>query len=246
MLQGICVVGLYELRHLQECEPDNENHTVTLVGETIPTIHGPFLPEYIIKDIEIESEFSVQVSTENWVELRGTFSWAMLIGFAIFGRIMFEHVPFFGCRVPGSVVEIGIGLLAAIVAEEYSGSKTFFEFDAEQFFLYILPWIIFEAGWDTKTSTFLKNTGTIGLHAFIGTAMNFFIIGYLMYEVAQSLGIEEFRVVDGLLFGSFIAAVDPVAGIIHSSQVIRHYAVYTVCTTKLVELVANLTLPRIM
>jgi len=38
-----------------------------------------------------------------------------------------------------------------------------------------------------------------------------FVIGYVMYLIANAAGIEGFRAIDGLLFGSFIAAVDPVA-----------------------------------
>lgn len=57
----------------------------------------------------------------------------------------------------------------------------------------------------------MQHLWTILLHAIIGTILNVFIIGSIMWAVSDGVGVENFDFVHGLLFGSFIAAVDPVA-----------------------------------
>ena len=60
---------------------------------------------------------------------------------------------------------------------------------------------------------FFNNLPTILLHAIVGTLLNTFLTGWVMWHVGElTLGSDaNFRLVDAFLFGSFISAVDPVA-----------------------------------
>jgi hypothetical protein len=91
------------------------------------------------------------------------------------------------------------------------GTTDYLGFNSEEFFFYILPWIILEAGYSINNYYVVQHLWTILLHAIIGTILNVFIIGSIMWAVASGVGVENFDLVHGLLFGSFIAAVDPVA-----------------------------------
>jgi len=69
------------------------------------------------------------------------------------------------------------------------------------------------SGFHTNTSVFFDNLPTILLHAIVGTLLNTFMTGWVMWHVGEAtLGSgANFRLVDAFLFGSFISAVDPVA-----------------------------------
>lgn len=85
--------------------------------------------------------------------------------------------------------------------------------------------IIFESGYLCNNRVFMENFSAILTMAILGTVFNTFAIGettmkldlgsevsgYTMYGVGLALDIEGFRPIDGLVFGSLIAAVDPVA-----------------------------------
>uniref|UniRef100_A0A8D0HSE4 Sodium/hydrogen exchanger n=1 Tax=Sphenodon punctatus TaxID=8508 RepID=A0A8D0HSE4_SPHPU len=60
---------------------------------------------------------------------------------------------------------------------------------------------------------FTENLGTILIFAVVGTLWNAFFLGGLMYGVCQikGTGLNEIGLLDNLLFGSIISAVDPVA-----------------------------------
>ena len=66
-------------------------------------------------------------------------------------------------------------------------------------------------GYFTDVRAFLTNLNVILLLAFLGTILNTLAIAAVVYTMAGVCGVDEFRFVDGLVFGSLIAAVDPVA-----------------------------------
>ena len=67
---------------------------------------------------------------------------------------------------------------------------------------------------------FFDNISTILVMAVIGTAINFLLIGFLLYfiwtigamgTIRDSKGVEELQLLHVLLFAALISAVDPVA-----------------------------------
>ena len=89
-----------------------------------------------------------------------------------------------------------------------------FEFQPEVFFFFLLPPIIFEAGYSVDRKGFFDNIGAITLYAMFGTIISTFVVGYLCFYAAK-IGlvntIDNENPMEALLFGALISSVDPVA-----------------------------------
>jgi len=114
--------------------------------------------------------------------------------------------------------EAGASLLLGVVvgcAVEFSKTRTHFKnevnFSEEVFFLFLLPPIIFESGYNLDhTKAFFGNFGAICMLAFLGTALSTLVVG-LLVGFASWIGIiYPFSLLEALLFGSLISATDPV------------------------------------
>lgn len=81
------------------------------------------------------------------------------------------------------------------------------------FFLYLLPPIVLDAGYFMPTRPFFENFGTIFWYAVVGTLWNSIGIGVSLYGICQieAFGLSDITLLQNLLFGSLISAVDPVA-----------------------------------
>ncbi|EFJ26606.1 hypothetical protein SELMODRAFT_97180 [Selaginella moellendorffii] len=99
-------------------------------------------------------------------------------------------------------------------------SKLFFDggnltFDNQAFFYWLLPIIIFNAGYSLKRKDFFRNFTTIMLFAVAGTVVSALAYGLLTYflylaGVIRHLS-KEAPLLDSLMFGALISAIDPVA-----------------------------------
>lgn len=84
-----------------------------------------------------------------------------------------------------------VGVVVGFYIRFASGSEGAFAFSEHTFFLYVLPPIIFEAGYvQCNNRVFMDNIGTILVNAIIGTAFNTFTVGYAVYFVANAIGID--------------------------------------------------------
>lgn len=81
------------------------------------------------------------------------------------------------------------------------------------FFLYLLPPIVLDAGYFMPTRPFFENLGTIFWYAVVGTLWNSIGIGLSLFGICQieAFGLSDITLLQNLLFGSLISAVDPVA-----------------------------------
>uniref|UniRef100_A0A8C2PIB4 Sodium/hydrogen exchanger n=1 Tax=Capra hircus TaxID=9925 RepID=A0A8C2PIB4_CAPHI len=114
--------------------------------------------------------------------------------------------------VPESALLIVLGLLLGgiVLAADHIAS---FSLTPTVFFFYLLPPIVLDAGYFMPNRLFFGNLGTILLYAVIGTVWNAATTGLSLYGVFLSglMGDLNIGLLDFLLFGSLIAAVDPVA-----------------------------------
>ncbi|XP_017162453.1 sodium/hydrogen exchanger 2-like isoform X1 [Poecilia reticulata] len=135
--------------------------------------------------------------------------WIMLASLAKLGFHWSGRVP---AVVPESCVLIMVGLLVGgvIYGVRHSAPPTL---SADAFFLFLLPPIVLDAGYFLPGRLFFENLGTILWYAVLGTLWNVLGIGLSLYGVCllvpDSLG--DISLLHCLLFGSLIAAVDPVA-----------------------------------
>ncbi|KAM6923997.1 sodium/hydrogen exchanger 2-like [Xenentodon cancila] len=135
--------------------------------------------------------------------------WIMLASLAKLGFHWSGRIP---AVVPESCVLIMVGLLVGgvIYGVRHSAPPTL---SADAFFLFLLPPIVLDAGYFLPGRLFFENLGTILWYAVLGTFWNVLGIGLSLYGVClvapSSLG--GVSLLHCLLFGSLIAAVDPVA-----------------------------------
>ncbi|XP_063041114.1 sodium/hydrogen exchanger 3-like [Engraulis encrasicolus] len=81
------------------------------------------------------------------------------------------------------------------------------------FFFYLLPQIILDAGYFMPNKLFFSNLGAILIFAIIGTCWNAAAVGLSLWGCYEggAMGTLDIGLLQFLLFGSLIAAVDPVA-----------------------------------
>ncbi|CAL8373554.1 unnamed protein product [Boreogadus saida] len=81
------------------------------------------------------------------------------------------------------------------------------------FFFYLLPQVILDAGYTMPNKLFFSNLGAILVYAIIGTCWNAASVGLSLWgcHMGGAMGDIEIGLLQYLLFGSLIAAVDPVA-----------------------------------
>lgn len=120
-------------------------------------------------------------------------------------------IPTISSIVPESCLLIVVGLLVGGLIKGVGETPPFLKSDV--FFLFLLPPIILDAGYFLPLRQFTENLGTILIFAVVGTLWNAFFLGGLLYAVCLVGGeqINNIGLLDTLLFGSIISAVDPVA-----------------------------------
>uniref|UniRef100_H3CAB9 Sodium/hydrogen exchanger n=1 Tax=Tetraodon nigroviridis TaxID=99883 RepID=H3CAB9_TETNG len=96
-----------------------------------------------------------------------------------------------------------------------------FKLDPRVFFFYLLPQIILDTGYSMPNKLFFSNLGGILVYAIIGTCWNAASLGLSLWGCHKggAMGDLDIGLLQYLLFGSLIAAVDPVAVIAVFEQV---------------------------
>ena len=94
----------------------------------------------------------------------------------------------------------------------YGGVATYQPLTPNLFFIYMLPPIVMDAGYNMPNRLFFDNFSSILLYAVIGTVWNALTIGLALYWCGK-FGIfgVDLPLLDTLLFSSIVSAVDPVA-----------------------------------
>ncbi|XP_006900235.1 PREDICTED: sodium/hydrogen exchanger 3 [Elephantulus edwardii] len=158
------------------------------------------------------SSSGFQVVTFEWPHVQDPYIIALWILVASLAKIVFHLSRKVTRVVPESALLIVLGLvLGGIVwAADHIAS---FTLTPTVFFFYLLPPIVLDAGYFMPNRLFFGNLGTILLYAVIGTVWNAATTGLSLYGVYLTglMGHLNIGLLDFLLFGSLIAAVDPVA-----------------------------------
>ncbi|XP_063103559.1 sodium/hydrogen exchanger 5 isoform X2 [Cavia porcellus] len=115
--------------------------------------------------------------------------------------------------VPESCLLILLGLVLGGIVLAVA-KKAEYQLEPGTFFLFLLPPIVLDSGYFMPSRLFFDNLGAILTYAVVGTLWNAFTTGAALWGL-QLAGLVASKVqaglLDFLLFGSLISAVDPVA-----------------------------------
>ncbi|XP_047238929.1 sodium/hydrogen exchanger 3-like [Girardinichthys multiradiatus] len=122
--------------------------------------------------------------------------------------------------IPESALLICVGFILGGIIWGADKVQTF-ALSPRVFFFYLLPQIILDAGYSMPNKLFFTNLGGILVYAIIGTCWNAASLGLSLWGCHQggAMGDIEIGLLQYLLFGSLMAAVDPVAVIAVFEQV---------------------------
>ncbi|PON64420.1 Na+/H+ exchanger [Parasponia andersonii] len=111
-----------------------------------------------------------------------------------------------------SITALLLGLCAGgvVLLVSKSRSSHLLVFSEDLFFLYLLPPIIFNAGFQVKKKQFFKNFTTILLFGVFGTIISFCIISSGAFLLFKRIGISRLNVKDYLAVGAILSATDSV------------------------------------
>ncbi|XP_058082668.1 sodium/hydrogen exchanger 1-like [Magnolia sinica] len=111
-----------------------------------------------------------------------------------------------------SITALAIGLCTGAFILLISGGKSsrILVFSEDIFFIYLLPPIIFNAGFQVKKKQFFRNFMTIMLFGAVGTLISFGIISIGASQLFQMLDIAPLRIGDYLAIGAIFSATDSV------------------------------------
>ncbi|XP_042030183.1 sodium/hydrogen exchanger 1-like [Salvia splendens] len=130
----------------------------------------------------------------------------LLCASVVIGHLL-EESPWMNESITALLIGVGTGVMILLL----SGGKSshLFIFSEDLFFIYLLPPIIFNAGFQVKKKQFFQNFATIMMFGAIGTLVSFSIIslGAITIFEKMDLGLE---IGDYLAIGAIFAATDSV------------------------------------
>uniref|UniRef100_A0A915AB50 Sodium/hydrogen exchanger n=2 Tax=Parascaris univalens TaxID=6257 RepID=A0A915AB50_PARUN len=153
-----------------------------------------------------------QIVSNNWEEVEKPYTIAVWLLLASIAKIVFHISKKISDVFPDSSLLIIVGLVLGVGLKLYHVDDSLFTLESTAFFLYLLPPIIFDAGYFMPNRALFENFGSVISFAVIGTIWNTFAIGTSLYALGEyGIFSVQFSIFEIFLFSALISAVDPVA-----------------------------------
>ncbi|XP_059440480.1 sodium/hydrogen exchanger 2-like isoform X1 [Corylus avellana] len=132
---------------------------------------------------------------------------ALLCACIVIGHLLEENR-----WVNESITALSIGVCTGVIILLFSGGKSshLLVFSEDLFFIYLLPPIIFNAGFQVKKKQFFVNFITIVLFGAVGTLISCTIISLGVIQFFKKMDIGSLDIGDYLAIGAIFAATDSV------------------------------------
>ncbi|GLT59654.1 hypothetical protein SLA2020_324620 [Shorea laevis] len=132
---------------------------------------------------------------------------ALLCGCIVIGHLLEESR-----WMNESITALAIGLCTGVVILLTSGWKSshLLVFSEDLFFIYLLPPIIFNAGFQVKKKQFFRNFMTIMMFGAVGTLISFVIVSLGAMHFFKKMNIGTLTIGDYLAIGAIFSATDSV------------------------------------
>ncbi|KAL6099451.1 slc9a3 [Pungitius sinensis] len=162
----------------------------------------------------------IPVVTFKWHHVETPYLVAVWILVAGLAKLVIEANHHVTEVIPESALLICFGFILGGMVWGADMVQTF-KLNPTVFFYYLLPQIILDTGYSMPNKLFFGNMGAILVYAVIGTVWNAASLGLSLWGCHQggAMGQLDVGLLQYLLFGSLIAAVDPVAVIAVFEQV---------------------------
>lgn len=155
--------------------------------------------------LSMQSSSSSFLSISTIIALTVFFS--LLCACIVIGHLLEEHR-----WANESITALLLGVCAGVVILLVTKGQNsrILVFSEDLFFLYLLPPIIFNAGFQVKKKQFFKNFSTILLFGVFGTIISFCLISAGVFFLFKWIGVKTLTIQDYLAVGAILSATDSV------------------------------------
>jgi len=193
--------------------------TVLALFAVVISAAGPGDGKAFSGDGELELAIKLNGETEEQAQGRHEQQdrdWSIVLSICALGATFYfgsilerNHVDWLPEAAVG--VLLGFGTTFALKSTTFGSELLEYEqFDFEFFVVWLLPPIIFEAGFNMDVESFFENIWPTVTLAFLGTLVSTFIVGGLVWGAGQLGLCYPLSLLASLTFGSIISATDPV------------------------------------
>ena len=153
----------------------------------------------------------IQIFRAQFTKLSGNLILCIWILFVSVARIIFYRYTWLIDNVPESCLTLILGIVAGFFLKSvgaFENNWLVLSLNSDFFFKFLLPVVVFEAGYASDFTFVFLNIGTASFYAIIGTIMNTFLVGASIYGVAYTATVN-ISLYESLQFGALISSVDP-------------------------------------